>query len=306
MKKELGGAIVSLCFLCFVGFMAWVVTGGKPPQEFVRQFFPFTASSLTATPQPISTPRPTPTPPFSYWFNEGRDDLLEGRYRAAIGNFDEAIRLNPDFAPSYNSRGVAKGSLYLNEEAILDYSRAIEIESSNACYFLNRGISKANLKQFQEALKDLDYAIKLWPRFDEHSPTGGYAKLRLEEYKSAIEDFDQAIGMRDVLGAGTKIELCPAEEETQQEVSPTPSSTPAPGTTPTSGHTATPTPTLTPNPCPANVLATMMQGLSRRTCGEGRPIMPWETTRPRSQIWRSRWNWPTSTKTPSRQSRPKT
>ena len=50
-------------------------------------------------PRPTSTPRPTPTPPFSYWFSEGTDDLDEGRYRAAIGNFDEAIRLNPDSGP---------------------------------------------------------------------------------------------------------------------------------------------------------------------------------------------------------------
>jgi len=180
------------------------------------------------------------------------EDLLAGRYRAAIGNFDEAIGLNPDFAPSYNQRGVAKGRLHRNEEAILDFSRAIEIESSNACYFLNRGITKVNLKQFQEAVKDLDSAIVLRSRFDEAFTSRGSAKLWLKEYKSAIEDFDRAISMRSDLGLGTKIELCPAEEEPQQEVSPTPDSAPAPDTAPTSGQTATPTPTSTPNPCPSD------------------------------------------------------
>jgi len=231
MNKELGSGILSLCFLCLVGILAWVITDGKPLQGFVG--------------------RPTPTPSFSYWFNEGRDDLFEGRYRAAIGNFDEAIRLKPDSAPSYNSRGVAKGSLHLNEEAILDFSRAVEIESSNACYFLNRGRSRTSLKQFQKALKDLDHAIVLRSRYDEAFTSRGNVKLWLKEYKSAIEDFDQAISMRNEPGTGTKIELCPAEDETEQEVSPTSGSTPAPDTTPTSGQTATPTPTLTPNPCPS-------------------------------------------------------
>jgi len=242
--KGLGLAIIGLCFL---GLLAWVFTADKQSQESVRQDFPVTASGPTATPRPT----PTPTPPFSYWFDKGRDDLLAGRYRAAIGNFDEAIRLNPDFSPSYNERGVAKGRLHRHEEAILDYSRAIEIESSDACYFLNRGIAKVNFKQFQEALKDLDSAIALRSRYDEAFTSRGYVKLWLKEYKSAIEDFDQAIGMRNDLGPGTKIELCPAEEEPQQEVSPTPDSTPAPDTTPRSGQTATPTPTATPNPCPS-------------------------------------------------------
>ena len=272
MKKGLGGAILILCFLCLAGFWTWVgVTDGKQPQEFVRQYFPSTPRP-TATPWPTLTPRPTlrptsrptryptrrptrrptPTPSFSYWFDEGTDDLREGRYRAAIGNFDEAIRLNPVSAPSYNERGVAKGSLHRYEEAILDFSRAIEIESSNACYFANRGRAKTNLKQFQEGLIDLDYAIALRSRFDEAFTSRGYVKLLLEEYKSAIEDFDQAISMRNEPGTGTKIELCPAEQETGQEVSPTLGSTPAPDTTPTSGQTATPTPTLTPNPCPSD------------------------------------------------------
>ncbi len=244
MNKELGSAVLSLIILC-VGFLIWVVAGGKQPQELVRQYFPSTVSGPTAT------PRPTPTPSFSYWFNQGRDDLLEGRYRVAIGNFDEAIRLKPDSAPSYNSRGVAKGSLHLDKEAILDYSRAIEKDPSNACYFANRGTAKADLKQFPEALKDLDYAISLRSRFDEAFTRRGYVKLLLKEYKSAIEDFDQAISMRNEPGTGTKIELCPAEEEIEQGISPTPGSTPTPDTAQTSGQTATPTPTLTPNPCPS-------------------------------------------------------
>jgi len=109
-----------------------------------------------------------------------------------------------------------------------------------------------NLKQFQEAVKDLDSAIVLRSRFDEAFTSRGSAKLWLKEYKSAIEDFDRAISMRSDLGLGTKIELCPAEEEPQQEVSPTPDSAPAPDTAPTSGQTATPTPTSTPNPCPSD------------------------------------------------------
>ena len=242
-REELLGAFLGLCLVCLAALLFWGFSDGKQPQEIVRKYFASTPGP-TSTPRPTPTPHPTATPTFRDWFDKGMANLVEGRYRAAIENFDEAIRLNPVHAPSYANRGVAKGNLHRNEAAILDYSRAIELDPSDACVFHNRGASKARLSQFQEAVTDLDSAINKRPRFDEAYTSRGWFKMMLKQYQGAIDDFDQAIGMKSDLGTGSHIELCPAEEEPEQHLTPTP------GSTPTSGPSPTPTPTSTPNPCP--------------------------------------------------------
>ena len=138
--------------------------------------------------------------------------------------------MNPDLALAYMNRGVAKGRIGHNEEAILDYSKAIELDSSDACSFRNRGAANARMKRFDYALADLDTAINLRSRFDEAYTARGVVKMQLQQYRSAIDDFYQAISMKGGLDTGSKIEMCPVEPEHH--------------------FTPTPGPTPTPNPCP--------------------------------------------------------
>lgn len=253
MKERWFGPILGLFVLAF---LIWITSVDWAPGEIVRQFIPTStrAPTLTpgptTTPRPTSTPRPTPTPTYRDWFEQGMANLSAGRYRAAIEDFDEAIRLNPEFSLSYMNRGVAKGRLDRNEEAIQDYSRAIELDPSDACAFRNRGITRARLDQFQEALTDLDFAINLRSQYDEALSNRGWIKLSLKQYQSAIDDFGHAIGMRNNPGSGSKIELCPAEEESEEHVTSTPGLSPTP--TPTYGPSPTPSPTSTPTPMPTS------------------------------------------------------
>ena len=54
--------------------------------------------------------------------------------------FDEAIRLNPGDAQSYNIRGSVWDGPGLFERALADYDEAIRIDPSNPPYSMDRAI----------------------------------------------------------------------------------------------------------------------------------------------------------------------
>jgi Flp pilus assembly protein TadD len=76
---------------------------------------------------------------------EGNAAYSAGSFEKAIANFNEAIRLHPDDASAFNSRGNAyahKGNLY---RAIADYNEAIRLKPNYARAFCNRGIARQKL-----------------------------------------------------------------------------------------------------------------------------------------------------------------
>ena len=50
-----------------------------------------------------------------------------GRHEAAVADYDEAIRLKPNYAEAYNNRGISKGKLGLKDEARKDFEIALEL-----------------------------------------------------------------------------------------------------------------------------------------------------------------------------------
>ena len=61
------------------------------------------------------------------------------KYDRAIEDYNEALRLKPDFAQAYSDRGAAwyfKGEY---QKAIADYDQAIQLEPDNARAYTNRG-----------------------------------------------------------------------------------------------------------------------------------------------------------------------
>jgi Flp pilus assembly protein TadD len=55
---------------------------------------------------------------------------------------NQAIELKPDFANTYNLRGIAKKSKKDFDGAIADYSKAIELKPDSIAAYKNRGNAK--------------------------------------------------------------------------------------------------------------------------------------------------------------------
>ena len=55
----------------------------------------------------------------------------QGRYRRAIADYDEAIRINPGYAIAYQNRGVTYESLGDFERAASDWEQAIRVDGAS-------------------------------------------------------------------------------------------------------------------------------------------------------------------------------
>ena len=84
-----------------------------------------------------------------------------GKHEQAIGDFTQAILLNPNNANAYADRGAAYGILGQHALAINDFNQAIALNPNFASAYYNRAIGYFAEKKCAEAQKDLRKAQDL-------------------------------------------------------------------------------------------------------------------------------------------------
>ena len=119
-----------------------------------------------------------------------------GQYEAAIAEYDNAIRLEPDHANAYYNRGLAKYNLSQYEAAITDYDNAIRLKSDYAAAYYNRGLAKYNLSQYEASIDDYDNAIRFKPDYVNAYYERGNTKYILGQDEAAIVDYHNAIRLK--------------------------------------------------------------------------------------------------------------
>jgi len=119
-------------------------------------------------------------------------------YKKAILLFTEMISIEPDYAISYEFRGIAKYQSNIFEDAIEDYSQAIALDCSFERLYYLRGLTKEALKDFEGAIDDYTKAIELDADYAEAYINRGCIKQVLADSKDAIEDFTKVINIDTV------------------------------------------------------------------------------------------------------------
>ncbi|NQT37336.1 MAG: tetratricopeptide repeat protein [Planctomycetes bacterium] len=111
----------------------------------------------------------------------------------ALADLNEAIRLDPANAVSYNNRGITRRKMGDFGKAMTDYNEAIRLDSENRNAFANRGQLYRLKGDYAQAIADLAEVIRLQPEEAAVHVIRGQAYLGKGELDRAVADFSEAI-----------------------------------------------------------------------------------------------------------------
>jgi tetratricopeptide (TPR) repeat protein len=117
----------------------------------------------------------------------------KGQTDAAIAQFQEAIRLKPDYAMAYNNLGAALDEQGRTDEAIRQIEEAIRLKPDYANAHNNLGIAFLKENRIDEAISQFQEVIRLRPDFAEAYNHLGNTLGRKGEIGEAIKQFEEAI-----------------------------------------------------------------------------------------------------------------
>ena len=83
------------------------------------------------------------------FLQRGLKEYNKKQYQVAIKDFDDVVRIDPQFADGYYWRGNAKRRLNLVKNAIVDYDQAIKLNPKYKKAILWRGFLYFELKKYK-------------------------------------------------------------------------------------------------------------------------------------------------------------
>ena len=99
--------------------------------------------------------------------NRGTMLLRGGRLPEAIGEFDRALRIDPDYNEALINSGTVLLQMGRVQEAVARYEQAVRIHPGTAEAYNNLGTALARLGRVQEAVEDWKLALRINPEYAE-------------------------------------------------------------------------------------------------------------------------------------------
>lgn len=127
----------------------------------------------------------------AYYFKADANELDH-----AFVDFDEAIKLKPDLAEAYVSRGIIHARRGEYGLAMIDFNKAIELKPDLAEAYINHGTLYYKKGQYELAVTDYSKAIELNPDFAEAHFSRGAAYDRENKYGLAMTNYNKAIKLK--------------------------------------------------------------------------------------------------------------
>lgn len=118
-----------------------------------------------------------PTEQAKIYYNRARANKALKRVDDALGDYNEAIALNPANAATYFSRALLHHESKNSDAAIADYSRTIELDDQHARAFFNRGLLYRKAGTDFLAIRDFEAATDIDPSFAKAYVNRGYTHM---------------------------------------------------------------------------------------------------------------------------------
>lgn len=126
--------------------------------------------------------------------------MTAGALSEAIGDYTEALRLQPGYMPALAGRGQAWLLSGDQEKALADYNAAIQASPASATLWVERGHVQLARGQVDAAIADLTEAIRLNPKSAAAHNNRGLAYRKKGDLEKAREDYTSALMLNPVYG----------------------------------------------------------------------------------------------------------
>ena len=122
----------------------------------------------------------------------GDDQFRFGRYQAAIDDYTQAIKIEPNDARYYYARAMAEGMSGADDAEWSDLDTVAHLNPHFAGVYNARGAIKQKRGDLDGAISDFTSAINLAPQSFKHYCNRGLVKYEKGELEGAAHDFLQA------------------------------------------------------------------------------------------------------------------
>lgn len=127
------------------------------------------------------------------YYHWGDAYQYQGNLQGAIAQYNEALKIEPDFTRGYLRRGEVHDVMGNFDAALADYDRVLQAEPTNAMAHNNRGWVYYEQGKNADALTEFEKAIATNGKLAVAHNNRGWVKLQQKDTTAAMADFDGAI-----------------------------------------------------------------------------------------------------------------
>lgn len=127
------------------------------------------------------------------FLKQGLNKLSRCDYGAALKDFKQALRIDPNFIDAYICQSIVYYYQEDYQEAIATCNQVLQINPSNVDAYNNRGLNRCAMSEYKEAIADFNQVLAIDPYHAKALLNRGYSRMQLNDNWAAIKDFDQAL-----------------------------------------------------------------------------------------------------------------
>ena len=134
-----------------------------------------------------------------FYYKQALKLLEQGEFRKTLEILDSILKIDKNFLPAWNCRGVVLLELKEYEQALDSFDQVIRMNPADDLSWYNKGYVLLLLKRFKESMNSLDVFLARYSKKDDFCKFALYLQAQnyyeLEEYEKALEVIKKATNM---------------------------------------------------------------------------------------------------------------